>query len=198
MQRSKKKKKRIHLQCKRSWFYSWVRKICWRRDRLPTPVFFSFPCGSAGKEFSCKKKIKKLKLKIKKKKEFSCNAGDLGSVSGLEKGKATHSGILASRIHGLYSPWGRKESDTTEWVSLSNIIYSAPNSLFVQFCPNFWQTTANNISQIFLCKIADCHCSNTIFCCYPFMFVCEFVHGQQTGASVQCPVGARLQPPEPQ
>ena len=36
-------------------------EICWRRDRLPTPVFFSFPCGSAGKE-------------------SVCNAGDLGSI----------------------------------------------------------------------------------------------------------------------
>ena len=26
------------------------RKICWKRDRLPTPVFLSFPRGSAGKE----------------------------------------------------------------------------------------------------------------------------------------------------
>ena len=25
-------------------------KIRWRRDRLPTPVFLGFPCGSAGKE----------------------------------------------------------------------------------------------------------------------------------------------------
>ena len=33
-----------------SQFDSWVRKICWRRDRLPTPVFLDFPCGSAGKE----------------------------------------------------------------------------------------------------------------------------------------------------
>ena len=27
----------------RPWFSSWVGKIPWRRDRLPTPVFF--PCG---------------------------------------------------------------------------------------------------------------------------------------------------------
>ena len=27
-----------------------VRKICWRRDRLPTPVFLVFPGDSAGKE----------------------------------------------------------------------------------------------------------------------------------------------------
>ena len=25
----------------------------WRRDRLPTPVFWGFPCGSAGKESTC-------------------------------------------------------------------------------------------------------------------------------------------------
>ena len=29
---------------------SWVGKICWRRDRLSTPIFFGFPGGSAGKE----------------------------------------------------------------------------------------------------------------------------------------------------
>ena len=29
------------------------RKIHWRRDRLPTPVFVGFPCGSAGKESAC-------------------------------------------------------------------------------------------------------------------------------------------------
>jgi len=34
-------------------FNSWVRKICWRRDRLPTPVFLGFPCGSAGTESTC-------------------------------------------------------------------------------------------------------------------------------------------------
>ena len=33
--------------------HSWVRKIHWRRDRLPTPVFLGFPCGSAGKESTC-------------------------------------------------------------------------------------------------------------------------------------------------
>ena len=35
--------------------------------------------------------------------------GFLGREDPLEKGKATHSSILAWRI-----PWGRKESDTTE------------------------------------------------------------------------------------
>ena len=30
-----------------------VGKIHWRRDRLPTPVFLGFLCGSAGKESIC-------------------------------------------------------------------------------------------------------------------------------------------------
>ena len=34
-------------------FDSWVRKMPWRRDRLPTPVFLGVPCGSAGKEPAC-------------------------------------------------------------------------------------------------------------------------------------------------
>ena len=47
-------------------FNSWVGKIHWRRDRLPTPVFLGFRGGSAGKE-------------------SGCNAGDLGSIPGLER-----------------------------------------------------------------------------------------------------------------
>ena len=45
--------KKIHLQCRRPWFNSWVKKICWRRDRPPTPVFLDFPDGSDGKESTC-------------------------------------------------------------------------------------------------------------------------------------------------
>ena len=40
----------------------------------------------------------------------------LGWEDPLEKGKATHSSILAWRT-GLYSPWGCKESDRTEPLS---------------------------------------------------------------------------------
>ena len=60
-------------------FDSWVRKIHWRRDRLPTPVFLGFPGGSAGTE-------------------SACSVGDLDSNPGLGdplKEKATHSSILA-------------------------------------------------------------------------------------------------------
>ena len=48
---------------------------------------FHKQCGSAGKE-------------------SACNVGDLGLIPGL--------GRSAGEIHGLYSPWGHKESDTTE------------------------------------------------------------------------------------
>jgi len=52
------------LQCRRPQFDYWVRKLCWRRDKLPTPGFLGFPGGSAGKE-------------------FVCNARDLGLIPGL-------------------------------------------------------------------------------------------------------------------
>ena len=38
----------------------------------------------------------------------------------LKKGKATHSSVLPiPEFHGLYSPWGCKESDPTEQASFS-------------------------------------------------------------------------------
>ena len=49
----------------------------------------------------------------------------LGWEDSLEEGMATHSSILARRIpmdRGAlsgYGPWGRKESDTTEWTKHS-------------------------------------------------------------------------------
>ena len=48
----------------------------------------------------------------------SCNMGQFHSLS-LEKEMATHSSILPGKSHGWrnlvdYSPWGCKESDTTE------------------------------------------------------------------------------------
>ena len=54
------------MQCRRPRFNSCIWKICWRSDRLPSPVFLGFPCDSAGKE-------------------SVCNMGDLGSIPGLER-----------------------------------------------------------------------------------------------------------------
>ena len=50
----------------------------------------------------------------------------LGWEDPLEKGMATHSSILAWRIHGqrsleCYKPLGHKESDTTEWLVLNTV-----------------------------------------------------------------------------
>ena len=44
---------KIHLQCRRPQFDSWLVKIRWRKDRLPTLVFLGLPCGSAGEESAC-------------------------------------------------------------------------------------------------------------------------------------------------
>ena len=76
---------------------------------LHSPLIFltPFPCGSAGKE-------------------SACNAGDLGSISGL--GRSPGEGewqptpvFWPGELHGLYRPWGCKESNTTEWLSLTQI-----------------------------------------------------------------------------
>jgi len=78
---------------------SWVRKIPWRRDRLPAPVFLGF-LGSS----ECK--------------EFACNAEDLGSIPGLGKSPGRGQGNpqyfylgnpRGQRSLEGYSPWGHKE-----------------------------------------------------------------------------------------
>ena len=86
-------------------FDSWVRKIPWRRDRLPTPVFLGFPGGSAGEA-------------------PTCNVEDLGSIPGLGRSPEGEHGnplqyYCLKNPHGQrslvrYSPWGCKESNTTE------------------------------------------------------------------------------------
>ena len=79
-------------------FDSWVRKIHWRRDRLPTPVFLGFPGGSASKE-------------------SACNAEDVGLIPGLGRspgeGKGyplQYSGLENSMdyiAHGVAKSWTR-------------------------------------------------------------------------------------------
>ena len=82
--------------CRRSWFDSKVRNTCWRRDRLPIPVFLGFPGGSAGKE-------------------SARNAGDLGLIPGLEgspgegKGYPLQYSSLEHSMDRIYSPWGPRQ-----------------------------------------------------------------------------------------
>ena len=69
---------------------SWGGKICWRRDRLPIPVFLGFPCGSAGKD-------------------FACNVGDLALIPGLGRSPGIRESLPTpvfrpGDFHGLYSP----------------------------------------------------------------------------------------------
>ena len=80
-----------------------------RRDRLPTPVFLGFPCGSAGKD-------------------SACNVGDLGLIPGLGRfpwrRKRQPTPVFWPReFHGLYRPLGHKESDMTEQLSLPGCDY---------------------------------------------------------------------------
>ena len=83
-------------QCERSQFNSWVRKIRWRRNRLPTTVLLGFPHGAAGKE-------------------SAYNAGDLDSIPALGRSPGEGNGYPL-QYSGLensmdYSPWGCKELD---------------------------------------------------------------------------------------
>ena len=78
------------------WFDSWVGKLRWRRDRLPTPVLLGFPCSSPGKE-------------------SACNPGDLGLILRLGRspgeGKGyplQYSGLENSMYcidHGVTKSW---------------------------------------------------------------------------------------------
>ena len=65
-----------------------------------------FPCGYSGKE-------------------SACNVGDLGLIPGLRRSPGEGKGYplqysgLENSMDYVYSPWGCKESDRTEWLSLS-------------------------------------------------------------------------------
>ena len=54
-------------------------------------------------------------------KESAGNAGDPGSVPGLGRRDRLPTPVFwPGEFDGLYSPWGCKESDTTEQLSLLN------------------------------------------------------------------------------
>ena len=80
-------------------FTSWKRDIDFIFRRFLT---YGFPCESAGKE-------------------SVCNAGDLGSIPGLWRSPGEgkdYSLQYPGLENSMDSPSGRKESDTTEWLSL--------------------------------------------------------------------------------
>ena len=58
------------------------------------------------------------------RKESSCNVGDLGLIPGLGRSPGEGKGLpipifWPGEFHGLYIPWGHKQLDTTELLSLS-------------------------------------------------------------------------------
>ena len=89
----------------------WVGKICWRRDRLPTPVFLGFPCDSVGRL------------------HLQCGRPGFNPWVGKilwRRERLPTPVFWPGEFHGLYRPRGRKESDMTERLSLSytHIIFS--------------------------------------------------------------------------
>ena len=93
------------LQCRGPQFNSWVRKIHWRRDRLPTPVFLGFPCDSGGKE-------------------SACNVGDLDLIPGLGRSPGGGKGY-SLQFSGLENSMDyTAESDMTEtFTSLHDVFH---------------------------------------------------------------------------
>ena len=89
---------------------SWVGKIPWRRDRLPTPVFLGFPGSSADKE-------------------STCNVGDLGSIPGLGRSPGEGKGY-PPQYSGLENPMERGAWRATvhgvakSWTQLSDFTHS--------------------------------------------------------------------------
>ena len=73
-------------------------------------------------------------------KGFTCNAGDLGSVPGSGRSPGEGKGLLTpvllpGEFHGqrslvAYSPWGCKESDTTE--RLTHMHYCATTAMIME------------------------------------------------------------------
>ena len=98
---------RIYLLCRKCQFSSWVWKIPWRRDGLPTSVLEGFPGGPDGKE--------------------SAYSADPSSIPGLgiSNGGAYGNPLQYSCLEDLhrqrslagYSPCGHKELDITEQLS---------------------------------------------------------------------------------
>ena len=104
-------------QCRRPQFNSWIRKIHRRRDRLPTPVFLGFPCGSAGKE-------------------SVRNAGDLGSIPGLGRCPGEGKGYPLQNF-GL--------ENSMDYTVLLFLLYTLlgtfhPLSQLQISCPYWWST----------------------------------------------------------
>ena len=77
----------------------WVGKICWRRERLPTPVILGFSGGSVGKE-------------------SACHMGDLGLIPGL--GRFPGGGNGTPLQYSCLGNGGLVHGVTRSWTQLSD------------------------------------------------------------------------------
>ena len=101
-------------------------------------LFYSFPGSSDGKE-------------------SACNAGGLGSIPGLRRSTAEGNGnpIQYSCLENpMDRPWGHKQLDTSEWLTLSChiILASTPN---LALCCVKWMKLSQSLFLLFL-KITEC------------------------------------------
>ena len=101
----------------------------------------NFPCGSAGKE-------------------TACSAGDLGSIPGLGKSPGEGKGyplvFWPREFHGLYSPWGHKESNMTEWLSLSLLLsWLCDQPLILVQGPTDYSPPGSSVHGITQARIVD-------------------------------------------
>jgi len=75
-----------------------VGKIPWRRDRLLTPVFLGFPCGSVKNPRAM----------------WKTWVRSMGGEDSLERARLLTPVFWPRERHGLYGPSGHQELDTTE------------------------------------------------------------------------------------
>ena len=117
-------KERVRLQCRRPQFNSWVRKIPWRRERLPTPVFLGFPYGSAGKE-------------------CACSVGDLGSIPGLGRSPTEGKGYPL-QYSGLENSIQSMDLQRVryDWVTFTLFSWT-PKSIWTMTAAWNWKTLAS-------------------------------------------------------
>ena len=87
-------------------------------SRIPPSLLKGFPPGSA-----CK--------------ESTCNVGDLVSIPGLGRSPGEGKGYplqYSGLENSMDSPWGHKESDTTEQLSLPFLLTSQPLRQLTNLC----------------------------------------------------------------
>ena len=78
-------------------------------------------------------------------KESSCNAGDLGLIPwlGRSPGRRERLPTLVfwpGEFHGLYSPWGLKESDMIEQLSWASLVAKLVKNL-----PEMWEAWVRSL-----------------------------------------------------